>query len=263
MFADDAKIMKRIVNEDNCRELQSDLDRIDQWSKQWKLEFNTNKCHVMEMGVSKRRPHWNYKLGDCIINSSEKEKDLGIIVQRDLSPANHVNKVVGEAYGLLNRIKLAFNYMSEEMLVKIIKSMVRPRLEYAAVVWSPHHKKDIQKLEKVQRVATKMIPGLRELTYEERLMRLELPTLRDRRERGDMIMMYKCVRGLERIDKEDFIERDVGRTRGHRFKLRKGRCKGDVRKYSFPYRSVGKWNQLEEKVVCARNIHIFKQNLDN
>ena len=126
----------------------------------------------------------------------------------------------------------------------------------------PHLKKHIIKLERVQRAATKIVPGLRELTYEERMQRLGLTTLRERRERGDMITMYKCVRGIERVDKGDFIRRDEGITRGHRYKLQKGRCKGDVRKYSFPYRSINRWNQLGEEVVCVRNIHMFKANLD-
>lgn len=77
-----------------------------------------------------------------------------------------------------------------------------------------------------------------------------------------MIIIYKCVRGLEKVDKKDYIVKDKGRTRGHRYKLRKGRCKGDVRKYSFPYRSIDQWNKLGDEVVCAKNIHIFKDKLD-
>ena len=61
--------------------------------------------------------------------------------------------------------------------------MICPRLEYAPVVWSPHVKKDIRKLERIQRVATKMVPELRELAYEERLKEMGLPNLQDRRER--------------------------------------------------------------------------------
>ena len=203
-----------------------------------------------------------YKLGERILNPSEKEKDLGIIVRNDLSPESHINKMVGETYRLLNRIKIAFNYMNVEMLGKIIKTYIRPRLEYGAVVWAPHLKKHIIKLEKVQRAATRLIPELRGLPYERMREKLDLPSLRDRRERADMIMLYKCVKGLERIDKDNFIVRDEGRTRGHRYKLKKGRCKGDVRKYSFPYRSINKWNQLDDKVVCAQNIHKFKEMLD-
>ncbi len=60
---------------------------------------------------------------------------------------------------------------------KLITSMIRPRLEYTALVWSPNQKKDIRKLERIQRAATKLLETLRELTYEERLERLELETL--------------------------------------------------------------------------------------
>lgn len=262
MFADDAKIMRHVRNVDCCRELQEDLDKIDKWSKEWKMDFNTKKCHVMEMGRSTRRPHWEYKLGESTIVKSKKEKDLGVIVREDLSSENHINKIVGETYGLLNKIKIAFNYMDEEMLERLIKTMIRPRLEYAAVVWSPHLKKHINKLEKVQRAATRLIPELRGMSYEERLERLKLPSLEQRRERGDMITMYKCVRGIEKIDKEGFIEINNGRTRGHQFKLRKGSCKNDVKKYSFPYRSIERWNKLDKEVVNARNIHTFKERLD-
>ena len=73
--------------------------------------------------------------------------------------------------------------------------MVQPRLEYAAVVWSPHMKNDIRKLERIQRMATKMVPELRDLEYEHRLKEMGLLMLQDRRERGDLIMTFKIVKG--------------------------------------------------------------------
>ena len=59
--------------------------------------------------------------------------------------------------------------MDKDMMKRFLTSMIHPRLEYAAVVRSSHAKKDIRKLERIQRVATKMVPELTELTYEERL----------------------------------------------------------------------------------------------
>ncbi len=103
-------------------------------------------------------------------------------------------------HNLLVNIRVAFTYIEEEMVKKIITSFIHPTLEYAAVVWNPHLKKHIEKLEKVQRAATRWVPSLRDLSYEERLKKLQLPTLTERRERGDMIMMYKCVEGIEKID---------------------------------------------------------------
>ena len=226
------------------------------------MEFNLKKCHVLEMGVSKNRPHMEYKLGNKKIETSVKEKDLGVTLRNDLSPEYHINNIVKETYWLLNRIKIAFNFIDEDMLEKMIKTLIRPRLEYAAVVWSPHLKKHILKLERVQRAATRLIPELRELSYERRLEVLNLTSLEDRRERGDMITLYKCVTGLERVDKENFVVRDQGRTRGHSLKLKIGRCKGDVRKFSFPFRSLDKWNKLQDKVVRAKNVHTFKEELD-
>ena len=53
------------------------------------------------------------------------------------------------------------------MLRKLIVSTIRPRLKYAATVWSPYLKQHVTKLEEIQKMATKMIPELRELPYKE------------------------------------------------------------------------------------------------
>ena len=58
--------------------------------------------------------------------------------------------------------------MDKDTMKKILTSMIRPRLEYAAVMGSPNAKKDIRKLERIQRVATEILPELREQTYEDR-----------------------------------------------------------------------------------------------
>jgi len=63
--------------------------------------------------------------------------------------------------------------------------MIRPHLEYGNVVWHPRFKKDMNLLENVQHRATRMIPGFRNLSYKERLRRLDLPTLTYHHFRGD------------------------------------------------------------------------------
>jgi hypothetical protein len=68
-------------------------------------------------------------------------------------------------------------------------------LRYAQSVRSPWKKKDIRSIENVQRRATKMIPGLNKISYEERLTKMELPTPVYRRARGDMIETYKMMHG--------------------------------------------------------------------
>ena len=261
MFADDTKIMRQIKSLEDCVTMQEDLDKIFEWSKEWEMEFNTKKCKVLKIGKGIRRPNLNYRMGTEEIVNTREEKDLGVTVQDNLAPERHINRIAGETYKLLRNIRAAFNYLDENMM-KLIVAMIRPRLEYAAVVWSPHKKKDIHKIERIQRAATKLVPGLRDLSYKERLQRLNLPTLEDRRERGDLITVYKVMKGMGKIDKEDLFSWDTRATRGHGVKLKKTNCRRDIKKYSFPYRTVDAWNSLDKDTVLAKTIHDFKYKLD-
>ena len=76
--------------------------------------------------------------------------------------------------------------------------MIRTNLEYAAVVWLPHKKKDIRQLERIQREGTKMLPKLQDLDYEKRLKDIELITFQDRRELEDLIIIYKLINWIEK-----------------------------------------------------------------
>ncbi|MPC93796.1 hypothetical protein E2C01_088938 [Portunus trituberculatus] len=97
-----------------------------------------------------------------------------------------------------------------------------------------------------------MVPELKDLTYEEQLKEMGLPTLQDRGECGDLITMYKIVNDIEKIDKEDLVllTEEDGRTKGHE-KIKMRQCVKDNGKYSFPHRTVEKWNALDNGIVTA------------
>ncbi|CAL4166382.1 unnamed protein product, partial [Meganyctiphanes norvegica] len=117
--------------------------------------------------------------------------------------------------------------------------LVRPPLEYCIQVWSPHMKKHIDLLERVQIRATKLVPGLRNKSYEERLIFLGLTTLEERRERGDMIETYKILTGKEDVNPSIFFQ--LAQVRGDSdsvdsLKLFKKRYNLDKRGYVFSHR---------------------------
>ena len=141
MFADDAKMMRQVKNQEDCQDLQKDLDVIQEWSDKWMMEFNADKCHVLEMGRSMHRPHARYNMGGVELKSADKEKDLGVVVQSNLSPEGHFNKVVGEGLAIVANIRTTFTHLDEKLIKKVIESILRPKLEYAQVVWAPHLKK--------------------------------------------------------------------------------------------------------------------------
>ena len=105
------------------------------------------------------------------------------------------------------------------------KAIVRPHFDYCIQAWRPYRKKDIDKLERTERRATKIIPELRDLSYESRLLQCGLTALETRRLRGDQIEVFKIVNGYEDVDRNMFFKLKEGsRTRGHKASLVKEQC---------------------------------------
>ena len=94
---------------------------------------------------------------------------------------------------ILGISRKTFDHMDANIFCNIFGGLVRPHLEYAAPVWSPHTIKQKEIIENVQRRATKLVLGLSELSYPDRLRKLKLPTLAYRRARGDMIQVHKMT----------------------------------------------------------------------
>ena len=111
----------------------------------------------------------------------------------------------------------------------------------------------------VQRRATKLIPGLKNMSYEERLKHLKLPTLAYRRTREDMIEMFKILTGKYDSHVTNFIQLNTNNTRGHQYKLNKINARLDVRKFSFVHRSADTWNRLPNLVMTAPSVKSFER----
>jgi hypothetical protein len=105
--------------------------------------------------------------------------------------------------------------------MKMFIGLVRPHLEFGNVVWSPKLEKDKHLVESVQRRATKIIPGLKNKTYEERLKHMKLPSLSYRHLRGDLIEVYKYTHGIYKIPNKLLELETRNNTRGHAYKLKK------------------------------------------
>ena len=84
------------------------------------MEFNAEKCHVMKFGKSAKRPDWEYLLGSNTLQESNKEKDLGVIINNKLSPEDHINDKVRNTYNLLANMRVAFAYIDEELWVSFL-----------------------------------------------------------------------------------------------------------------------------------------------
>ena len=204
LFADDAKVFRRIRSEEDVGVLQRDMDRLSEWSRKWLLTFNVLKCKTMHIG---RRPlKGNYQIVGSVLEKSDLEKDLGVFISSDLKPANHISKITARANSRVGLIKRIFEFLDKEIFLSLYLALVRPILDYAVQCWSPYFVKDINKLEQVQRRATLLVPECGGMEYEERCKFLGIQTLKARRIRGDMIEVYKLLGVLMTWTIENFLD---------------------------------------------------------
>ena len=136
------------------------------------------------------------------------------------------------------------------VMTKLYKALVRPNLEFGMCVASPLNKGDQQKLESVQRWATKAIDRCKYLNYSSCLKRLKLPTLVYRCKRGDIIMMHKLLNSKSLLNKPFQIDQ-LARTKGHSWKLYQKRTATRLHNSFFTNRIVSLWNLLTKEAVTT------------
>ena len=262
-FADDTKLFRKVNTDGDKQHLQNDLDSLVKWSDKWQMLFNFGKCKCLHTGHGNLNV--NYKMGDTVLGTTVKEKDLGVTISADMKVSEQCGIAASKGNQILGLIRRNITYKGKKLIIPLYKAIVRPHLEYCIQAWRPYRKKDIDTLECIQRRATKMIPELRDLSYEERLKECGLTTLETRRLRGDQIEVFKILNGYENIDRNMFFSlKKDSRTGGHEVKLVKDQCRLDIRKHSFSQsqRTINEWNKLSTDCVTASSVNMFKNKID-
>ena len=265
MYADDTKIYRTITNGLEANSLQKDIDNLVGWADRWQMKFNAEKCSVMHLGRNNK--HFEYEIrhhGGSIkntLNVTKIEKDLGVLVDNEMKFSQHVQVQVGKANKILGLIRRSFTYLNAETMRTLFSSLVRPHLEFSNTVWYPHFEKDKKLIENVLRRATKIIPGMKGLSYEERLKKMKLPSMAYRRIRGDMIETYKFIHGIYAV-KSSLFTISKGNTRGHLFKVVTPRCETSLRQHFLSQRPIERWNNLPELIPESPDLNTFKCRYD-
>ena len=273
LFADDTKLHVPLASDISAPQLQEDLWTLEAWSTRMQMRFHPKKCKVMHLGSKNNNREYFMHTEDGNLHKlevTELEKDLGVNTDSKLKFTDHCNIKINSATKVLRYIRHTFSYIDEQMFLLLYKALVRPHLEYASCIWQPYLKYNIDSIERVQRRATKMIPSLRNLSYTERLEKLNLETLQYRRTRADLLETFRILNNIHTLDQSCHCSKCPGKmmfspslnssTRGHSKKLQIQEATG-IRKHFLSTRVADRWNRLSEETIAAPNINIFKSRL--
>ncbi len=263
LFADDCKIyfaFKMAGLNSNPNALQIALNNMSEWADGSQMKIQPPKCGILHIG--KNNPKMSYTFGNQDIPNVESVRDLGVLMNANLSFDQHIETIAKGANVTANLILRMFKCKKHDFMMQMFNTFVRPKLEYASQIWNPHYANLVNRVEKVQRKFTKRLPerSLR-ISYNQRLLSLKCSTLELRRLHLDLIFLYKILHGHFDIDYAKYFEFKTNRTRGNSWALVKKYSNKDIKKFSFAQRIVNIWNFLPENTVTAVTVPAFKKSL--
>ena len=197
-FADDTRVQHSVRTDQDCSELQSDLQLIYNWANTVNMHFNSDKFECLRFwpgsGVP---PAYQYKGPDeNDIEVKDNLKDLGVHISSDLSFKLQVEKTVSAASKLAGWALRSFRRRSKAVMRILWQTLVQPKMDYCSQLWSPGDQNSISKLEAVQRHFTSKVRGLENLSYWERLKAMNLYSQERRRERYMIIFLWKISQNM-------------------------------------------------------------------
>jgi len=259
-FADDMKLYyifyPKESETDAHKPLQQCIDTLYGWCRENSLPLNLKKCCIVHFGSNNPRNTYHFEHQEIAKHSLER--DLGVIFDERLTFQTHIDSVVNRARRLISLMFRSFRARSDNVIIPIYKTMIRPQLEYASTVWNPYLLKHVKQIESVQRYVTKRLTNYSLLSYEERLLELKLPSLKIRRDYFDLLEMYKIIKKLSYAGHNIDISFLNRLSRGHAFRIRPNNYRLNTRKSALFVRAVNAWNELPTQVASEPDLKRFK-----
>jgi hypothetical protein len=270
LYADDGKIISPIRSITDYHNLLSDIGRISEWCTSNGMKLSFNKCSILHLG--KNNPRHTYTLNNITISEPANVRDIGVIIDQSAGFKDHIRKIVSTASARMNRLNRTFRYKPNTFKLTLYKIFVRPLLESAISVWTPHTAKQSKLVESVQKRL--LLYGLnyntssyinfacRKGRYRKLLSEYNLVTLNRRRVVADLCMLFKILHKL--ADSSYLASLFTFNARiGKDHKIIVLGSKHEFRRSHFTIRSIKLWNELPDHISQSTTLCKFRICVNN
>lgn len=261
LFADDCVVYRQIDSLQDHLILQQDLNKLVDWSNTWQMEFNVDKCVVMNIGTLRNKTKFEYKMNNQTLETVKHHPYLGVELTDNMKYNHHIDTITSKASRVLGFVKRNLKHCPKTVKERAYQTLVRPKLEYSSPIWNPQQVTQIKQIEQVQRNAARFVlnkpfnrQNLSSVTT--MLQQLNWPTLEDCRKASDQILMYKVVNSLVAVPVTYHPLRSPRYVDSIRFITY--HCRLNIYQHSFFPRTVTSWNQLPDSITNLQSLDSFK-----
>lgn len=269
MFADDLKLYMKFKHIDNYLNMQADLDRLSHWCEMNGMELNVQKCRLMVFSRNRDISDQIYTINGRPLESVSQIKDLGVILDSNLSFVPHISESVSRSLRMLGFVKRCTkDFLAVRSIKLLFCSLVRPHLDYCSCVWSPHYNVHIQAIERVQHKFLRFISfrehqAVNEINYSDVESSLNITTLQVRRMHKDLTLFYSLLHSHsfspELLGKIDIHVPSRQTRLVQPFQIRPHRTNYGYNSYLS--RSARFANRYSDRLDCFGNIKAFGSQL--
>lgn len=267
LFADDCVVYANVTDHSDQVRLNDTLHSISVWCETWGLKLNTSKTACITFSNKKEPLEFSYTINTAYIKKTNQVKYLGVTITNSLTWETHIENVCSNALKKLAFLKRKLRRTSSTVKLTAYKTLVRPKLEYADLIWSPHQKYLIGKLERVQNLALRFIYTTYSRFSSVSVLRdrAKLKKLAHRRNVSRMKFLYQLYHGHYKIPRESYLTEPPmrsGRT-NHNKTVKQPFSNLKIHQHSLFPHAISLWNKLPEEVVNANTTESFVQFLNN
>ena len=269
-YVDDTKLITSFQLKDNLdaiTDLKDDLFKIGEWCSNNLLLLNPSKTKLMIFGSRQMRAKLQFHslsfMGKDIM-PSDTAKDLGVILDSNLTYDEHIIKTASSCMsclGQINRVKYVFD---KRTLLTIINSLVFSKLFYCSNVWANTSKCNNNKLQAVQNFACRIVSGARKYDHITPIRKeLNWLPVANQLYYRSAIMAFKCMTGHtpEYLSSKFLKRAEVsGRSTRNSQLLNIPLFKTASGQTTFYYRIVNLWNSLDYSFKLCDSVTVFKNH---